>query len=206
MTSRKLCNPLTRDARTRRSVYLAERNIVIAGAETVFEQHPGVAALGVHAHYDSAGARKLVGFTIGDEGAAATVWRAFVESRHELHPRSVELAVFSDVFSCPERGAASLTRDQLATIAHADWRALVQGLVRGRRRRRRLSGGRPSDVSSATDPAYEQAVTAQQAAATLGLRIERGDKNGKHYALSADPFRSVFINSETPIEFAVRRD
>jgi hypothetical protein len=204
MTLKKLRNPLPRGARARRAVYLAERNIVIAGAETVFEQHPGVAALGVHAHYDSAGTRKLVGFTIGDEGAAATVWRAFVESRHELHPRSVELAVFTDVFSCPERGAASLTRDQLATIAHADWHVLVQALLRGRRRR--LRSGRPSHVSSATDPAYEQAVTAQQAAATLGLRIERGDKNGKHYALSADPFRSVFINSETPIEFAVRRD
>jgi hypothetical protein len=205
MTLKKLRNPLKRDARARRAVYLAERHVVIAGAETLFEQHPGVAALGVHAHYDSAGARKLVGFTIGGEDAAATVWRAFVESRHGLHPRSVELAVFTDVFSCPERGAASLTRDQLATIAHADWRVLVQGLVRGRRRRRR-SGGQTSDVSSATDPAYEQAVTAQQAAATLGLRIERGDKNGKHYALSADAFRSVFINSETPIEFAVRRD
>lgn len=204
MTLKKLRNPLTRNARVRRAVYLAERHIVIAGAETLFEQHPGVAALGVHAHYDSAGARKLVGFTIGGEDAAANVWRAFVESRHGLHPRSVELAVFTDVFSCPERGAASLTPDQLATIAHADRRALVQALVRGRRRRR--DSGRPAQVSSATDPTYEQAVTAQQAAATLGLRIERGDENGKHYALSADAFRSVFINSETPIEFAVWRD
>jgi hypothetical protein len=193
MTLKKLRNPLTRKARARRAVYLAERHIVIAGAETLFEQHPRVAALGVHAYYD-----------IGGEDAAATVWRAFVESRHSLHPHSVELAVFTDVFSCPERGAASLTPDQLAKVAHADWHVLVQALVRGRRRRHK--SGRPAQVSSATDPAYEQAVTAQQAAATLGLRIERGDEIGKHYALSADAFRRVFINSETPIEFAVPRD
>jgi hypothetical protein len=53
-----------------------------------------------------------------------------------------------------------------------------------------------------TNPEYERIIEPVEAAAMLSARIERGTDDGSSWALHLHG-QTLFINSETPIEFAV---
>lgn len=58
---------------------------------------------------------------------------------------------------------------------------------------------------SATDQNYECVTTTDIAGRILGASIEQGDSDGSSWAIHIGG-RTLFINSESPIEFAVPRE